>query len=140
MVVVVVVVVSSLFFSFPFPFPIFSLVFVFVFVQCLYKSFGATLLDDDWEHFDGFVKNILQKSVTIDSIESPATVDECPTAKKTLYEYFFDCNRKVWIAYDWIVPQYIHNVNLKFNEVFVPTADTIRINQILNQLSNVSMA
>lgn len=98
---------------------------------------GAALLDDDCERFDVFVKSLMRRVATIDSIDTPANVHQCPTAKKTLYQYFFDWNRKVWIAYDWIVPQYIHDVNLKFNEMFVPNADTVRINQILNQLSNV---
>lgn len=117
----------------------FKFVFFFLFIceQCLYKSLGATLLNDDCERFDEFVKSIMQKPTTIDTIDKPANIMECPTTKKTLYEYFFDFNRNVWIAYDWIVPQYIHDVNLKFNEIFVPTADTIRINQILNQLGNV---
>lgn len=101
------------------------------------KSFGATLLEADSLHFDEFVKNIMQKPDCDDNIERPATINECPTSKKSLFDYFFDCNRAAWIAYDWIVPQYIHNANLKFNEIFVPTADFVRISQMLNQLNNV---
>lgn len=88
-------------------------------------------------HFDEFVKNIMQKAECDDNVERPATVDECPTSKKSLFDYYFDCNRAAWIAYDWIVPQYIHNANLNFNEIFVPTADSVRIAQMLNQLNNV---
>lgn len=105
--------------------------------QCLYKSFGATLLAADSAHFDKFVKNIMQKPEINDSIERPANVDECPTSMKSLFDYYFDCNRAGWIAYEWIVPPYIHDVNLKFNEIFVPTADSVRISQMLNQLNNV---
>lgn len=79
----------------------------------------------------------MQKPDCDDNIERPATINECPTSKKSLFDYFFDCNRAAWIAYDWIVPQYIHNANLKFNEIFVPTADFVRISQMLNQLNNV---
>lgn len=88
-------------------------------------------------HFDGFVKNVMQKLNICDSVERPANVDECPTAMKSLFDYYFDCESGAWIAYDWIVPTYIHNVNLKFNEIFVPTADSIRLSQMLNQLNNV---
>lgn len=94
-------------------------------------------MNEDCTQFDAFIKNLMEKEIVNDSIEKPATTHQCPAAKKTLYEYFFDKQQKAWIAYDWIVPQYIHDVNLKFNEIFVPTADTVRINQILNQLSNV---
>lgn len=106
--------------------------------QCLYKSFGATLLEADSFHFDEFVKNIMQKPKVDDSLEWPANIDQCPSTKRSLFDYFFDCNQAAWIAYDWIVPQYIHDGNLRFNEIFVPTADFVRISQILNQLNNVS--
>lgn len=80
----------------------------------------------------------MKKLVVMDSIDKPAQTFECPTSKKTLYDYFFDLKQKLWIAYDWIVPQYVHNSSLKYNEIFVPTADAIRINHILNQLNNVN--
>lgn len=79
----------------------------------------------------------MQKVERSDDAERPATTDECPISKKTLFDYYFDWNRGAWIAYDWIVPQYIHDVNLKFNEIFVPTADSVRLGRILNQLNNV---
>lgn len=103
----------------------------------MYKSFGAILLEADSICFDEFVKNIMQKPQVIDTVERPANVNECPTSMKSLFDYFFDCHRTAWIAYEWVVPHYIHDVNLKFNEIFVPTADSIRITQILNQLNNV---
>lgn len=79
----------------------------------------------------------MRKTLIADSSVRPANVDECPSAKISLFDYFFDAKRKVWTAYDWTVPKYIHDANLKFNEIFVPTAHTMRINQILNLLSNV---
>lgn len=102
---------------------------------------GASLNDaTDAMHFDEFVKNIMQKPEIEDSAERPAGVEACPTSMKTMFDYYFDCNRGVWIAYEWIVPQYIHDVNLEFNEIFVPTAASMRITRILNQLNNVCMA
>lgn len=79
----------------------------------------------------------MEKVSVSDSIERPATDMECPSQKATLFDYFFDIKRRVWIAYDWIVPEYVHQSNLEHNEIFVPTADTMRINHILNQLANV---
>lgn len=79
----------------------------------------------------------MRKADIDDSFERPATTHQCPTSKKTLFDYYFDCTRAAWIAYEWIVPQYIHDVQLKFNEIFVPTADSVRITKILNQLNNV---
>lgn len=110
---------------------------VFFLFQCLYKSLGAALHESDTVHFDEFVKSIMRKPKIEDTAERPAGVDACPISMETLFDYYFDCNRAVWIAYEWIVPQYIHDVNLKFNEIFVPTAASMRISQILNQLNNV---
>lgn len=98
---------------------------------------GAALHETDAMNFDEFVKSIMQKPNIDDNAECPAGVDACPTSMKTLFDYYFDCNRGVWIAYEWIVPMYIHDVNLKFNEIFVPTTASMRINRILNQLNNV---
>lgn len=107
--------------------------------QCLYKSIGATLHSDDRIHFDAFVKQLMKKPIILnDSIDQPANSNQCPGNKITLYQYYFDLKRYVWIAYDWIVPQYVHNSKLNYNEIFVPNADSVRINHILNQLSNVS--
>lgn len=96
------------------------------------------LLEEDFARFDGFVKDLMQKPTVIDSIKQPANVNQCPSTKNTLYEYYFDLKKKTWIAYGWIVPQYIHDVELKINEIFVPNADSVRINHIVNLSAYVS--
>lgn len=107
--------------------------------QCLYKSIGAILLEQDMVRFDKFVKGLMERPFVDDHNEQPATAEQMPTARRTLFEYFFDINRAAWIAYDWIVPAYVHDIRLKFDEVFVPTIDSVRIHQMLNLLGNVSI-
>lgn len=98
---------------------------------------GAALCDEDRIKFDTFVKRQMKKATIDDCKDKPATYSQCPTEKQTLYEYFFDKNQRAWIAYDWITPKYIHDTALKFNEIFVYTADAVQINHILSLMTMV---
>lgn len=72
-----------------------------------------------------------------DSIDHPATSVQTPTSKESLADYFFDKGKKCWIAWDWIVPAYVHDVSCNFSEILVPTADTLRNQCILNMMNSV---
>lgn len=108
------------------------------FIQCLYFSFGASLIDDSRVRFDGFMKKLNPMMGVQDSIEKPANTTQCPTAKATLYEYYFDQQHKEWIAWEWMVPEYIHNSMAKFCDILVPTVDTLRTDWILKLMNHVS--
>ena len=49
----------------------------------------------------------------------------------TLYEYFWDMDKRSWIAWAQIVPKYIHDPERKYNEILVPTVDTVRTTWLL---------
>lgn len=107
------------------------------FMQSLYFSFGATLLDDNRIRFDVFMKKLNPMMSVQDSPDKPANTSQCPTSKSTLYEYYFDIERKEWIAWDWMIPDYIHNPKEKFSDILVPTVDTLRTEWILNLMNYV---
>lgn len=107
------------------------------FVQCLYSSLGATLLEDGRILFDDFIKKTLGMMQVEDTIENPATSNQCPTSRPTLYEYFFDQTKLIWMAWEWLVPKYIHDRNVKFSEILVPTVDTLRIEWVLNLMNEI---
>ncbi|KAG5670791.1 hypothetical protein PVAND_001030 [Polypedilum vanderplanki] len=107
------------------------------FVQCIYFSLGASLMDDSRIRFDAFMKKLNPLMAVQDSIERPANTTQCPTAKSTLYEYFFDIYRREWIAWEWIIPDYIHDVSAKFNDILVPTVDTLRTEWLLNMMNQI---
>lgn len=109
-----------------------------ILAQCLYNSMGAALLASDRIKFDRFVKKTMRKKTITDTSESPAKANECPTSKETLYEYFFDRRRGVWMAWDWLRPTYSHNASINYDDLFVPTASTIRLEYILKLLNNVT--
>jgi dynein heavy chain, axonemal len=107
------------------------------FIQCMYSSLGASLMDDSRTRFDLFVKKLNPLMAVQDTVERPANTTQCPTSKSTLYEYFFDAVKKEWIAWDWIIPEYVHNVNGKFSDILVPTVDTLRTEWMLNLMNQV---
>lgn len=108
------------------------------FVQCLYFSLGASLVDESQTRFDNFMKKLNPLMAVQDSIEKPANVTQCPSTKPTLYDYFFDLERKEWIAWDWIIPEYIHNPRTKFSDILVPTVDTVRTEWFLRLMNQAS--
>lgn len=108
-----------------------------VFLQCLYLSFGASLIDDSRLKFDEFIKRLNPLMSIQDAPDKPANTSQWPTAKSTLYEYFFDIEKKEWIAWEWILPEYIHDPKMKFSDILVPTVDTLRTDWILQLMKQV---
>jgi len=51
-----------------------------------------------------------------------------------VFEYFWDGDREVWVPWKLLVPQYVHRPELQFNQILVPTVDTVRATWILNIL------
>lgn len=109
-----------------------------VFVQCLYLSFGASLVDDSRNKFDEFVKRLNPMMAVQDTADKAANTSQFPTAKPTLYEYFFNLERKEWVAWDWMLPAYVHDPKKKFNDILVPTVDTLRTDWLLQLMKQVS--
>lgn len=107
------------------------------FIQCIYLSLGASLVDESRSRFDDFMKRLNPLMSVQDSEEKPANSAQCPSAKPTLYEYFFDIERKFWIAYEWIIPEYVHNPAAYFSDILVPTVDTMRTEWTLSLMNTV---
>lgn len=62
---------------------------------------------------------------------------ELPTTHATLYDYFFDVEQKKWIPWAKLVPKYKHDPEKKYNEILVPTLDTVRTTWILNLMVRI---
>lgn len=108
------------------------------FIQCVYTSLAACLVEHDQLVFDEFFKRNAGFPLVQDSRENPAGGGQLPTAKPTLFEYFFSKERACWLAWEWIVPKYQHDAKMKFSEILVPTVDSTRTEQILSLNSDVS--
>ncbi|XP_052562272.1 dynein axonemal heavy chain 10 isoform X4 [Culex pipiens pallens] len=107
------------------------------FIQCLYASLGAALLEESRPRFDDFIKRNLEMINYEDSATAPAKAGQLPTLKPTLYDYFFDMEKKVWLAWEWVVPQYVHNREMTFGEILVPTVDTLQTKWTLKSMNDI---
>lgn len=96
-----------------------------VFISALTWSIGAGLLDDGRTKFDSYLKRISGLS-TNPSENSPVPAGEIPTALPTLFEYFFDVEKREWVSWMSVVPEYVHDPEMRYNEILVPTIDTVR--------------
>lgn len=109
-----------------------------IYVQCIYCSIGASLVEDSRVKFDVFMKKTIGFVPVEDTQDKPANTTQIPTSKPFLYDYFFDMEKLQWIAWAWLVPEYIHNRMQSFTEILVPTVDTVRVGWVLNLMNNVS--
>ncbi|XP_076363131.1 dynein heavy chain at 89D isoform X2 [Tachypleus tridentatus] len=107
------------------------------FIQALYWSLGATLLEDGREKLDAHVKEICGLLSVSDTPDKPARAGEIPTSEKTLFEFYFDGEKQVWIAWNQIVPKYQYDPEKKFSEILVPTLDTVRSTWLLGLVTDI---
>lgn len=103
----------------------------------MYRSLGAPLIFNDRIVFDAFVKKRIELVTIVDTKANPAKSSQCPTAMDTLYDYYFDVPKESWVAWNWIIPDYIHNEQQKFWDILVPTAYTLEANYVLSLMSQV---
>ncbi|XP_017478046.1 PREDICTED: dynein heavy chain 10, axonemal [Rhagoletis zephyria] len=107
------------------------------FIQCVYNSLGATLIEGDKPIYDEFMKRIAGFPAVTDTPEKPATGGQLPNSKPTLYEYFYSREKACWIAWEWMVPEYVHDPEMRFSEILVPTVDSTRTTRTLALMSEI---
>lgn len=99
---------------------------------------GATLLDSARIRFDEFIKRVAGVPLVEDTKEKPAAAYQFPTNQPTLYDYTFDRDKMVWIAWEWLVPDYIHNRESNIYDILVPTIDTLKTEWYLQLMNSVN--
>ncbi|RMC05733.1 hypothetical protein DUI87_17276 [Hirundo rustica rustica] len=106
------------------------------FLEALYCSLGASLLDAGRIKFDENVKRI--SCMTIVQGENVlAKPGELPGQLPTLYDFHFDASQKNWVPWMQLVPAYVHDPEVKFLDILVPTVDTTRTAWLLEQMVKV---
>jgi hypothetical protein len=60
-----------------------------------------------------------------------------PVSQPTLYDYYFDDKNQCWMAWKWMVPEYVHEYGKECSEILVPTADTVKTTWLLKLMNEV---
>ncbi|XP_051514176.1 dynein axonemal heavy chain 10 [Myxocyprinus asiaticus] len=106
------------------------------FLEALYCSLGACLLDKGRQKFDDFIKKLSSLNIVHDE-KVLAGPGEIPVYLPTLYDFHFDGTQKKWVPWSSMVSKYVHNPDMKFIDILVPTVDTTRANWLLEQMVKV---
>ncbi|XP_033947329.1 dynein axonemal heavy chain 10 [Pseudochaenichthys georgianus] len=106
------------------------------FLEALYCSLGATLMESSRIKFDEFIKKLSCLS-TVHDEKALAGPGEIPGYLPTLYDFHFDGTQQKWVTWSSLVPKYIHNPEMKFADILVPTIDTTRASWILEQMVKI---
>ncbi|XP_038008579.1 dynein heavy chain 10, axonemal [Motacilla alba alba] len=106
------------------------------FLEALYCSLGASLLDDGRIKFDENVKRVSCMTI-VQGEDVLAKPGELPGQLPTLYDFHFDESQKKWVPWMQLVPEYIHDPEVKFLDILVPTVDTTRTAWLLGQMVKV---
>lgn len=61
-----------------------------------------------------------------------------PVCFPTLYDYCLELSTKCWEAWEWLVPEYVHDRDKKFSAILVPTVDTLRMTWLIKIMESVS--
>ncbi|CAH8587314.1 unnamed protein product [Heterobilharzia americana] len=110
-----------------------------IFLFSIYFCIGGTLVEEEREKFDNYVKYLasLPGPSVDETPNTPAPAGTIPSAESTLFDYYFDAVKKVWIPWRQLVPAYIHNKSLKFSEILVPTVETVRTTWLIEKLVKI---
>ncbi|XP_072908128.1 dynein axonemal heavy chain 10 [Hemitrygon akajei] len=106
------------------------------FIEALYCSLGACLLEHGRTKFDEYVKRLASMS-TVETSNVFAGPGELPGQLPTLYDFHFDDKKLKWVPWSSLVSKYIHNPEVKFLDILVPTVDTTRINWLLGEMVKI---
>ncbi|KPJ04007.1 Dynein heavy chain 10, axonemal [Papilio xuthus] len=108
-----------------------------VFMVSMYNSLGACIVDNGRFDFDGYVKKACPMMLVEDSPEKKATTKHFPMGFPSLYDYCLELSTKTWEAWEWLVPEYVHDREMKFPNILVPTVDTLRLTWLIKIMESV---
>jgi dynein heavy chain len=108
-----------------------------IFIECVVWSLGAGLTEDSRLKFDKQLKYLTAMTMIEERDNRAVEPGELPTRNPTLFDYFFDIEAKMWKAWKTLVPVYVHDPAKRYNEILVPTVDTVRTEWILNLMYSV---
>ncbi|XP_077456872.1 dynein axonemal heavy chain 10-like [Stigmatopora argus] len=106
------------------------------FLEALFLSLGATLMDNEREKFDHLIKKHSCLPVVSDD-KTLAGPGQIPGYLPSLFDFHFDGTQQKWVPWSSLVATYIHNHDIKFADILVPTVDTTKTSWILEQMVKI---
>lgn len=104
-----------------------------VFISAVLWSLGASLVSNDRIIFDKFIKRLSGLPLQA-GLSGPGSL---PSDEPTLFEYYFDAERKRWVPWSSVVPEYKHDRSKPFHHILVPTVDTVRTSWLLQLMTDI---
>ena len=104
-----------------------------LFVFSITWALGGSLLEGSRIKFDEFLKRVIDLNV----VTSPGVqvgMTQLPGELPTLFDYYFDVEKKLWQPWDDRVPAYEPPADRLFCNVLVPTVDTVKHTALLSLL------
>jgi dynein heavy chain len=103
-----------------------------IFIQSLVWSLGGTILEEDRGKFS----EALKKLTEFPQVNTNASINlgQLPGTDKSMYDFHFDLEELKWISWNSYVPTYEHKRQVPFNDILVPTLDTVRHTWLLEKL------
>nr|XP_034835442.1 dynein heavy chain 10, axonemal [Maniola hyperantus] len=108
-----------------------------VFMVSMYNSLGAAIIDDGRFDFDTYIKKACPMMLVEDTPEKKATTKHFPMGFPSLYDYCLELTTKTWEAWEWLIPEYIHDREAKFSAILVPTVDTLKMTWLIKIMESV---
>ncbi|CAF1059416.1 unnamed protein product [Adineta steineri] len=105
------------------------------FLQTMIWSFGACLKQKDRIILDTFIKYL--SGLSLVSAGSKAKSGQLPNEKPLLFDHLFQPELDQWIKWDDLIPKYEHDRSKRFYELFVSTADTIRLEWLMKSMISI---
>ena len=93
-----------------------------IYVLCFTWSLGATTTQMGRERFDKWLRDQM-KTQNIDFPED-----------KTVYDWYWNKENKEWVSWFSTIPEYKVDIKLPYNEIVVPTQDSIRMKFVIKTL------
>uniref|UniRef100_T1JML4 Dynein-1, subspecies f n=1 Tax=Strigamia maritima TaxID=126957 RepID=T1JML4_STRMM len=103
-----------------------------LFVLAVYWSLGAALLDDDQKRFDALMKELTRLPKAPPADKGLNLRQFTLPGNRLIYDFYYNVELSAWKPWLTVVPEYIHDPNLSFSDILVPTLDTMRTKAFLN--------
>lgn len=106
-----------------------------IFLQAFIWSFGCCLKQEDRIQLDSFIKYLSGLSLVPSG--SKAKSGQLPNEKPLLFDHLFQPELDQWITWDTLIPKYEYDQSKRFNDIFIPTIDTIRLEWLMISMLNI---